>query len=231
MAMVKKIKWVAANELMPEAIKKISNVNIILDIGCGIRPQTLTHTFVHLCVDAHKQYLNVLKRTVETGNKLKGKLKYLCIHKTTDNIISNFPEKSFDSIFLLDVIEHLDKSKGFELINTLNKIARHQIIIFTPLGFVTQEHPDGKDAWGLDGGKWQEHKSGWTPDDFDDSWEFIACKDYHQTNNVGNKLENPIGAFYAVKTTGVKPILISKSNLLSKAFFWIKSFILYRKLK
>jgi hypothetical protein len=228
---MKKIQWVEANELVSEAKKKINPINLILDVGCGIRPQTLTHTFVHICVDAHQQYLKIIKKEFLKRNKITGLLKYLCLNKTTEDIISNFPQKSVDSIFLLDVIEHLDKLKGFELINAFTKIARHQIVIFTPLGFVKQEHPDGKDAWGLDGGKWQEHKSGWTPDDFNETWDFVACKNFHQADNLGNKHQDPIGAFFAVKTMDDQPILISKKNLVAKVFFWAKSFRLYKRLK
>ncbi len=228
---MKKIKWVSAEELFSEAAKKINQVNLILDVGCGIRPQVLTSTFVHICIDAHKQYLDVLRRRVKNEMKIKGTLKYLFLQKTIEDIISDFPGKIVDSIFLLDVIEHLDKSTGIKLIDAFNKIARHQIVIFTPLGFVSQEHPDGKDAWGLDGGKWQEHKSGWTPDDFDDSWEFIVCKDFHSTSNMGQIHEVPVGAFFAIKAVGPQPSLIAKRTLMSKMLFWIKSFATYQVLK
>ena len=54
--------WVENYELVSKAKQKISNVNSLLDIGCGIQPQTLTNTFFHICVDAHKQYLDILKK-------------------------------------------------------------------------------------------------------------------------------------------------------------------------
>jgi hypothetical protein len=51
----------------------------------------------------------------------------------------------------------------------------------------------------LNGAKYQEHKSGWMPNDFDKTWDIYACKDYHAVNNVGIKLEKPFGAFWAIK--------------------------------
>lgn len=221
--MMNRIKWVENYDLVPEAKKKINNVNIVLDIGCGIRPQTLANTFIHICVDAHKQYLDILKKRIRESKGVKGTLKFLFYNKTVDNVILDFPKKSVDTVFLLDVIEHLDKLKGLELIRSFDQIARHQIIIFTPLGFVSQEHPDGKDAWGLDGGKWQEHKSGWFPEDFDDTWEFIVCRDFHSTDNLGAKHETPVGAFFAIKTICTPPELIYEKNIFKKYFFWLKN--------
>lgn len=217
-----KILYVENYDLVPQAKIKINDVNLTLDIGCGIQPQTLNTTFIHICVDAHNQYLEVLKKKIKKTKGFKTSKKFLFFNKTVDDIISNFPKKSVDTIFLLDVIEHLEKPKGLELINSFNEIARHQIVIFTPLGFVSQEHPDGKDAWGLDGGKWQEHKSGWFPEDFDDNWEFIVCKDFHSNDNLGNKHSEPVGAFFAIKTISEKPPVIFEKNIFSKLIFWLK---------
>ncbi len=228
---MRKIEWFNADELVHEAQKKINQVNIVLDVGCGIRPQRLTRTFIHVCVDAHKQYLAVLKDRIITDKGIRGRLKYLYVNTIVDKIIKLFPDKSFDSIFLLDVIEHLEKQKGLDLINSFKKIARHQIVIFTPIGFVKQEHPDGKDAWGLDGGTWQEHKSGWTPEDFDDSWEFVACKAFHKATNLGESIEIPVGAFFAIKTVNDPPSLINQRNFIIRVLFWLKSFLFYNKLK
>jgi hypothetical protein len=226
---MKKISYVEEDQLYNEAKKKINLVNSILDVGCGIRPQNLTAPYIHVCIDAHKQYLDI----VEQNNKklpLKVRAKFVLINKTTDWIISNLSKKIVDTIFLLDVIEHLDKKHGLDLIESFTKIARHQIIIFTPLGFIRQEHPDGKDAWGLDGGKWQEHRSGWTPNDFDDTWEFVICRDFHKNDNMGNEHNDPIGAFFAIKTMGSPPQLISKKDFFTKALFTIRSLIKYNRL-
>lgn len=61
--------------------------------------------------------------------------------------------KSFDVVVLLDVLEHLTKEEGYELIRKMEKCARKKNIIFTPNGLVWQE--------GYDNNPLQEHKSGW----------------------------------------------------------------------
>ncbi len=67
---------------------------------------------------------------------------------------------------------------------------------------------NAKDAWGLDGVDVQEHRSGWTPDDFDRTWDFHICVDCHEAflpeeKAVGKKYS----AIMAIKTkhfTGYK---------------------------
>ena len=92
-----------------------------------------------------------------------------------------------------------------------------------------QQHPDGKDAWGLDGGMWQEHKSGWSPEDFDDSWDIYASKVFHTADHEGKPFDEPFGAFVAVKTFSrdtassyylrtVKVRLVGYLNALFNAF-------------
>jgi hypothetical protein len=180
---------------------KLVNANSILDVGCGIRPQTLSNPFIRIHVDAHQQYLDIVRQANNNKIGLYNWNKFY-INRTTHDIIKYFPDKMVDSIFLIDVIEHLDKEHGKALIAKFEKIARNQIVLFTPLGFVEQHHEDGKDAWGLDGGKWQEHKSGWLPEDFDDSWEMIICEDFHELDNMGKPRPEPVSAFFAIRNVG-----------------------------
>lgn len=229
--MSQKITWLKADEIFPEVQKHCLIVNSVLDVGCGIRPQRLTDTFIHICADAHKQYLDVLQKENSRKLTFKDKIKFFYLNITTATIISKFPRKSVNSVFLLDVIEHLEKDHAFNLIKSFEEIANNQIVLFTPLGFVKQEHPDGKDAWGLDGGKWQEHKSGWLPEEFDDSWEIFACKDFHPTNNVGKEHSTPVGAFFAVKTLTKDIDLVFKKNILNKMIVWLKFYLKVKNFK
>ena len=52
------------------------------------------------------------------------------------------------------MIEHLEKSDGFKLIQIMESIAKKKVIIFTPNGFLRQEGV-------FDSNPWQEHVSGW----------------------------------------------------------------------
>lgn len=65
---------------------------------------------------------------------------------------------NYDLAILADVIEHFPKEKGYIL---LDRLFQHtnDIIITTPNGFLKQ-------ARGALNNKYEEHKSGWTLDDF-----------------------------------------------------------------
>jgi diadenosine tetraphosphatase ApaH/serine/threonine PP2A family protein phosphatase len=84
---------------------------------------------------------------------------------------------------MIDLIEHLEKKDGLELLKEADRVARKQIIVYTPLGFFPMhfDKKDGtKDIWGLDGGEMQEHRSGWKPEDFGKTWDFYICEDCHE---------------------------------------------------
>lgn len=189
------ITWLEKKDLLSSAVEELEKVDIVLDIGCGIMPQRYVRPLVHICCEPFAQYGEHLK--AKTNDELDRQ--YIIIKADWREAVEKIPHGSVDSIFLIDVVEHLEKEEGLRLLKLTEKIARRQIVLFTPLGFMPQEHPDGKDAWGMEGGEWQEHKSGWMPEDFDESWDIYACEDYHVTDNRGVPLEKPFGAFWAIK--------------------------------
>jgi hypothetical protein len=195
--MYENIRWVDRNNLDSVAIDRIIPCNVAIDIGTGIRPHEYVKSAYYICCEPYDEYVKILKDIVdEKYDKI-----YIVEQKTWAEALESYEDKSVDSVFLIDVIEHLNKTEVIELLRRTERLARKQIIIFTPLGFIEQHTLDGgKDAWGLDGAAWQEHKSGWTPEDFDSNWEIYACKDYHEFNNIGERLETPFGAFWAIRT-------------------------------
>lgn len=190
--------WLEKDDLFPIAISKLRQVDTLLDIGCGIRPQTYIPTRIHICCEPFLQYIKVLQaKTLEESDPQK--LPYVLIQATWAEAVKLFPEKSVDSVFLIDVIEHLTKEESLYLLLATEKIARKQVVVFTTLGFMQQHDDNGKDAWGLDGVVWQEHRSGWQPEDFADGWDVYVCKDFHSVNNLGETLAEPSGAIWAIK--------------------------------
>ena len=190
------VQWIERSKLSAATSRSLQPADIVLDIGCGIRPQQMVIPNVHICCDPHGQYLEHLHHT----SKLKEDRLYIFVQATWAEAVKLFLPQSVDTVFLLDVIEHVEKAEGKQLLHLTEPIARRQVVVFTPLGFVPQEHPDGKDAWGLNGGEWQRHRSGWSFEDFEDGWEIFASKDFHLTDNTGNQLAAPYGAFWAIKT-------------------------------
>lgn len=68
--------------------------------------------------------------------------------------------KKFDVVFCSQVIEHVDRQKGEQLLNLVDQLAKKRVIIGTPRGFMEQPEVF------LGDNPHQRHKSGWTEDDF-----------------------------------------------------------------
>jgi hypothetical protein len=189
------VTWLEAEELSSYAARRIKQVAVGLDIGPGIRPQEHVKLKVHICCEPFAQYVERLKQNAINDYDRK----YVVLNVTWEEACRIFPPRSVDTVFLLDVVEHLEKEESLKLLKATEQIARQQVVIFTPLGFMPQEHPDGKDHWGMEGGSWQTHKSGWLPEDFDESWEIYAAREFHTHDNLGRRLEKPYGAMWAIK--------------------------------
>jgi len=187
--------WLTKDELYPVAAKNVKPASVILDIGCGIQPQNHIVPKVHICCEPYDEYVEILQQQTSNASDRN----YVLLKATWNEAVDLFPSKSVDTVFLDDVIEHLEKDQALKLLKKTEQIARSQIVVITPLGFLPQEHPDGKDAWGLNGGAWQEHKSGWQPEDFDDTWDIFVAQNYHFFDNMGKPFEKPFGAMWAIK--------------------------------
>jgi hypothetical protein len=160
----------------------ILNVRSCVDIGPGIYPQPFISCPLHILVEPWEPYAQILSRT--HADKL-------CFLDNGLNFLRNLFDNSIDTLFLLDIIEHLEKKDGYLLIQESIRVARKQIIIFTPLGFMPQHFTDleKNGLWGdIKHGETQTHRSGWTPDDFPGALNIIA-NNYH---------ENGYGAFYSI---------------------------------
>lgn len=122
--------------------------NSILDLGCGSNSPLQYINAYKVGVDGHRPSIILAKKN-STHNKF--------YDYDIQKIGNYFKNKTFDSVVALDLIEHLTKKDGFKLLAQMEKIAKKNVIIFTPNGFIKQQSVNGD---------LQEHKSGWTPSDF-----------------------------------------------------------------
>jgi len=127
----------------------IKPVKRIIDIGPGIKPVRFFEPELHICVEPSPVYAKILK---DNG--------YNVVNATAIDALKVLD--AVDSIFMLDVIEHMEKEEGFEVIELAKKKALSQVIIFTPNGFLDQT----TDEWGYGQTEWQTHRSGWYVGDF-----------------------------------------------------------------
>jgi hypothetical protein len=185
------LKTVTWKQLQRTLRSKIERTHVVLDIGCGIQPQKLVVANVHICVEPFREYADHLLNARHDRD-------YVVLNCGWEKAIQVLAPGSVDSVFLVDVVEHLEKQEGQKLLKQTLPLVRRQVVVITPYGFMPQHHEDGKDIWGLSGGCWQEHRSGWDERDFDDRWQLFVVPDHYKTDNQGNPLTPPNGYMLAI---------------------------------
>ncbi len=197
------IKYYSTPEELIECSYKnfILPTDVVLDIGCGITPMNFFRPCLHIMLELFQEYVDILLYRYAEDKSV------FVLNAGVREILHYFTENSFDSVFMMDVIEHLPKKDGLFVLQHLERITRRQIVVFTPLGFMAQHvEPGQADAWGLSGGSTQEHLSGWLPEDFSPEWDFHICENYHVHDFKNNKLDKPFGAFFAIRNFTSKPL-------------------------
>lgn len=129
----------------------IGDCETLLDVGCGASSpvssfsRRLKQT---VGVDAHDGSIEASRaKGIHSDYRLMDAL----------DIDRHFAPRSFDCVVALDLIEHLGKEQGLELISKMERIAIRRVIIFTPNGFLPQGETDGNVL--------QRHLSGWDVDE------------------------------------------------------------------
>lgn len=129
--------------------KALEDCKSALDIGCGPSSplQYCRNIKYSVGVEPFKPYL-------EESKKRKIHTKYL--NKKAERL--SFPNNSFDAVILIEVIEHMKKKTGRQILDKAEKWARKKVVVSVPNGFLAQA--------GVDNNVLQEHLSGWTAEEF-----------------------------------------------------------------
>jgi SAM-dependent methyltransferase len=122
---------------------ELASCDTVLDLGCGY------NSLIQYCnvpfsvgVELFEPYLEESKKKHIHDQYIKADIRKV-----------EFKPKSLDAILCLEVLEHLTKEEGNELIKRMEKWAKKKIIITTPNGYLWQD--------GYESNPLQEHKSGW----------------------------------------------------------------------
>ncbi|MBI4333638.1 MAG: class I SAM-dependent methyltransferase [Chloroflexi bacterium] len=118
----------------------------ILDVGCGRRSvlRFFPGPFHTVGVDIFEPYLREAVEARTHDNYVRCDVRRL-----------PFRRKTFDVVICLEVLEHLDREDGCQLLSDLEETARRQVIVSTPLGKYDQEAYDDNPA--------QLHRYLWSP--------------------------------------------------------------------
>ena len=137
----------------------------VLDLCCGNGLVSDGFTCRSITgVDIYRPYLDQYLARVNNASVLERNLATIM-----RNSVDIAPQ-SYDVVICADGVEHLEPEPSTELISWMESIARHRVVIFTPLNV---NNPGGivlntpHNAWGIEGGNnWQEHRCGYAPDFF-----------------------------------------------------------------
>jgi SAM-dependent methyltransferase len=194
---IKKIyKSMKGKSFIPCLKKELIGSKSILDVGCGMSsPIRFCSVSYSIGVDLFRLYLMQAKRNKIHDDYVLGDVRKLC-----------FRNSSFDCVAALDLIEHLSKAEGYNLLREMERVARKKIIVFTPNGYLRQ------DAY--DNNAWQAHKSSWS---------------VRELKNQGYKV-NGINGLYTLRgymtMIRFKPTRLWKdiSDMTQKATYYIPEF-------
>ena len=125
-----------------------TNALSILDVGCGkgepMKFINRNKSFYAVGLDVFKPYLRDCKKRGIHNDYILCDVKRLPLS-----------ERSFDVVLCTEVLEHLERRHGEELLQFMEKTARKQVIIATPVGEYKQ--------LAYDGNPYQEHRWVWSP--------------------------------------------------------------------
>jgi SAM-dependent methyltransferase len=130
--------------------KELIDCDSVLDLGCGSCQnsplQNMALTYL-VGVDIYPPYLEECRRRKIHSEYIMADIRHV-----------EFKERSFDAVVMLNVLEHMSKKDGLQLIDKFSIWAKKKVILTTPNGFLPQD--------GYDKNDFQEHLSGWSVEDF-----------------------------------------------------------------
>lgn len=177
-----------------EAILPAKAINH-LDVGTGER-----FRFSNILLADNSLYNDV--------NPILKSLPSPCFYGNALLLSKYLKENYFDLITCFDVIEHLKKDDGYELIKGLENLSNNTIIFFTPLGEI---------AVGQSKIQYHVHLSGWLPEDFVKlGYKCWVFPNFHKIYGYG--------AFFAIKTkTPLPKVKLASIDKIFDGEFWVEN--------
>lgn len=164
----------------------------VLDVACGLSLKSkYIPAQIRVGVDIYEPYFQHIQADVP----------YVVIKYDIRHLRDIFLPKSFDLVIALDIIEHITKEEGIELMRQCEDIARKGVIFETPKGYI----PQNLDIQGHGGHEWQTHRSGWEPEEFTGHGYKVISRAYHMTDakrHTDIDVERDVSLIEAIKYMG-----------------------------
>lgn len=170
-------EWIWANTLGSQSVVELGAgffyrlacvpESVSIKIGIEIYEPYITNAKYPYCIKLHGDALNY-KELLDNYN---------------ENVSGN-GKCGFDTVMIIDVLEHFDKETGIKLIDNLKKDF-NKILLMMPVGKFVQE----TDVTGFNGHEYQKHRSYWYEEDIEKLGftENIYDDNFHKTKE---RMEN-----------------------------------------
>lgn len=127
--------------------REIDRDDTVLDLGCGYNsPLQYCDIAFSVGVELFAPYLEESRKKAIHNEYVEADIREV-----------DFKSKSFDVVLAMEVLEHLAKDEGYELIQKMEAWARKKVIVKTPNSYLHQDTYDDNTL--------QRHLSGWSADE------------------------------------------------------------------
>lgn len=177
------------------------DIKTVLDLGCG---QGKPMEFI--------KYMVRVKRSVGV-DLFEPYIKEAKMKKIHDKYILEdirkikFPAKSFDLVIASHVLEHMTRKDAWKVLENMERMAKKQVIVVTPIG----EHYHQLE----DGNIWQLHVCAFTPEDF--------IKRGYKIKKYGWKwLLGDHGIVHTIKNDPIRKLLYTFNILATPIYYYFQ---------
>jgi len=134
-----------------------SNINTVLDLGCGegntMHDVSLGGSWEITGIDLHKKSVEQARQSGIYKKVILGD-----VIKESEKLVKK--GQKYDLVFCSQVVEHIEEHEGQKLLGLAEELAKKNIVVTTPNGYVDQHERFIKQN------PFHEHKSGWETEDF-----------------------------------------------------------------
>ena len=124
--------------------RELFGCDTVLDLGCGY------HSPLLICKIPFSVGVELCEPSLQDSRRKGIHSQYIL----ADIRQIEFKPKSFDAVIAVEVLEHLTKQEGAQLLNKMETWARKKVVLTTPNGYMRQGAHENNPL--------QEHKSGWS---------------------------------------------------------------------
>ncbi len=183
--------------------KASGTVHALLDVGCA--QGNITRKLIDLgpkLQDAYLVGVDIWPPYLVEASKVYHDVVRCDVRKLP------FRSSSFDIVIATDIVEHVEKTEGYAMLEAVEHLAMRQVFLYTTVGYNAKENLE-------DNNPWQAHRSGWRANEF-------RRRGYKVRGMEGARFLYGERGQYKLKSKTLRPIAVILRILSSFATFaWV----------